>query len=221
MGHNPFLNKNLPRPNLRLVAQLDGLVVARTLPRLVKLNRMFSLRSITEVCQTVCKPGSVPSLRAGMAIHLGRPLPSASRDRPERRRRRPARQSWEPGCLPLLLGLAPGGVYPATAVAGGAVRSYRTISPLPPISSQGTGWARRCVSVALSLGSPPPGVTRHRASVEPGLSSLRNVEERPSDRLAWENVGSHSRGVKCSAIGQRNFPQSPTFPARRDNGEKP
>src|SRR6266581_2162131 len=36
------------------------------------------------------------------------------------------------GRLPLLLGLAPGGVCPATAVAGGAVRSYRTISPLPP-----------------------------------------------------------------------------------------
>src|SRR5437763_1546006 len=35
-------------------------------------------------------------------------------------------------CLPLLLGLAPGGVYPAATVAGGAVRSYRTISPLPP-----------------------------------------------------------------------------------------
>ena len=30
---------------------------------------------------------------------------------------------------------------------------------------------RRYVSVALSLGSPPPGVTRHRVSVEPGLSS--------------------------------------------------
>ncbi len=28
------------------------------------------------------------------------------------------------------------------------------------------------LSVALSLGSPPPGVTRHRVSVEPGLSSL-------------------------------------------------
>src|SRR6267378_2424951 len=37
--------------------------------------------------------------------------------------------------LPLLLGLAPGGVYPATAVTGGAVRSYRTISPLPPAGS--------------------------------------------------------------------------------------
>src|SRR5690606_19011767 len=29
------------------------------------------------------------------------------------------------------------------------------------------------LSVALSLGSPPPGVTRHRLSVEPGLSSPR------------------------------------------------
>src|ERR1700723_2268016 len=29
----------------------------------------------------------------------------------------------------------------------------------------------RYVSVALSLGLPPPGVIRHRASVEPGLSS--------------------------------------------------
>ncbi len=28
------------------------------------------------------------------------------------------------------------------------------------------------LSVALSLGSPPPGVTRHRIPVEPGLSSL-------------------------------------------------
>jgi len=30
-----------------------------------------------------------------------------------------------------LFGLAPGGVYPATDVTTSAVRSYRTISPLP------------------------------------------------------------------------------------------
>ena len=30
-------------------------------------------------------------------------------------------------------------------------------------------------SVALSLGSPPPGVTRHLISVEPGLSSLASL----------------------------------------------
>jgi len=34
------------------------------------------------------------------------------------------------------------------------------------------------LSVALSLGSPPPEVIRHRASKEPGLSSL------PADTLA-------------------------------------
>ena len=63
-----------------------------------------------------------------MTIHLGRPLPDASRDRPGRRRgNSPDPQKG----LPSLLGLAPGGVYIATAVAGGAVRSYRTLSPLP------------------------------------------------------------------------------------------
>ena len=38
------------------------------------------------------------------------------------------------------------------------------------------------ISVALSLGSPPPDVIRHRVSMEPGLSSP--VKERPSSRLA-------------------------------------
>ncbi len=41
-------------------------------------------------------------------------------------------------------------------------------------------------SVALSLGSPPPGVIRHRMSMEPGLSSpatFRSLPERPSGRL--------------------------------------
>jgi len=70
--------------------------------------------------------------------------------------------------VPSLLGLAPGGVYPATPVSGGAVRSYRTLSPLP---AEALATAGGLLSVALSLGSPPPGVTRHRVPVEPGLSS--------------------------------------------------
>ncbi len=43
------------------------------------------------------------------------------------------------------------------------------------------------LSVALSLGLPPPAVNRHRVSVEPGLSSPRGFprsERRPSGRLA-------------------------------------
>jgi hypothetical protein len=49
-------------------------------------------------------------------------------------------------------------------------------------------------SVALSLGSPPPDVIRHRMSREPGLSSpaaFRHLLERPSGRLtayAWAFV---------------------------------
>src|SRR5689334_21233515 len=38
-------------------------------------------------------------------------------------------------------------------------------------------------SVALSLGSPPPDVIRHRIPVEPGLSSTALRRQRPSGRL--------------------------------------
>ena len=69
---------------------------------------------------------------------------------------------------PPLFGLAPGGVYPANSVTGIAVRSYRPVSPLPLSPCGGSGGL---FSVALSLGSPPPAVSRHRIPVEPGLSS--------------------------------------------------
>jgi hypothetical protein len=99
-----------------------------------------------------------------MTIHLGRPLPDASRDLPEGRcENTHAARSRRP----FLFGLAPGGVCRAAPVSRRAVRSYRTLSPLP-IGFATTGGL---LSVALSLGLPPPGVTRHRVSVEPGLSS--------------------------------------------------
>ena len=73
------------------------------------------------------------------------------------------RRFWRPASS--LFGLAPGGVYLAAAVTRGAVGSYPTLSPLPRIKRGGL------LSVALSLGAPPPDVIRHRVSVEPGLSS--------------------------------------------------
>jgi hypothetical protein len=48
------------------------------------------------------------------------------------------------------------------------------------------------LSVALSLGSPPPDIIRHRASVEPGLSSppsYATLAERPSGLLTEGNKG--------------------------------
>ena len=81
--------------------------------------------------------------------------------------------------LPSLFGLAPGGVYRAVPVTSDAVRSYRTLSPLPVFRKTIGG----LLSVALSLGSPPAGVTRHPVSVEPGLSSPGFLRQRPSGRL--------------------------------------
>ena len=67
------------------------------------------------------KPGSVGDDHSSGTPVAGRLM------RPTRRHLRAA------GCQRhvFLFGLAPEGVYPATFVAEGAVRSYRTLSPLP------------------------------------------------------------------------------------------
>jgi len=63
-----------------------------------------------------------------------------------------------------LLGLALSGVFHAIFVTKNPVCSYHTFSPLPRLGG--------LFSVALSLESPPPGITWHCVFVEPGLSSL-------------------------------------------------
>ena len=113
-----------------------------------------------------CKPGSVPtaiavddgySSRMAVASHLKQPTRTSVQDRTCCTRQRVS-----------LHGLAPDGVYHARSVASSAVRSYRTFSPLPAYPFPASGGL---FSVALSLGLPPPGVTRHPDPVEPGLSS--------------------------------------------------
>ena len=88
-------------------------------------------RTPRERRQTVCKPGSVRAERRETAIPLGCNSRCTSRDQPGRRGgNAPGIWRCRP-CRPPLFGLAPGGVYPATRVAAGAVRSCRTLSPLP------------------------------------------------------------------------------------------
>ena len=93
-----------------------------------------------------------------------------------------------------LFGLAPGGACRARPIAGSAVRSYRTFSPLP--SGEGG-----LFSVALSLrASPPrPGVTRHLASMEPGLSSAKNFAAAARSPDAGSGVTGTSAQVKSHA----------------------
>src|SRR5205807_2843518 len=65
--------------------------------------------------------------------HLGRPLLNGSSDLPGSSKGRAA--------PPPLFGLAPRGVYPAGGITPAAVRSYRTISPLPGMNPKRTNQA--------------------------------------------------------------------------------
>ena len=122
--------------------------------------------------QTACKPGSVgrevqdlrlkPRARRPFLCDAGCPAPEATYPDGD------PDKGWGLFPVPSLFGLAPGGVCRAVSVAGNAVRSYRTVSPLPRLYATRRGGL---FSVALSLGLPPPDVIRHRLSVEPGLSS--------------------------------------------------
>jgi hypothetical protein len=105
--------------------------------------------------------------------------------------------SWR--ALPSLFGLAPCGVYPAPGVTAGAVRSYRTISPLPRHRSSKLLQGRPCrlrrgVAEAVSflwhwpsanLEARIPDVIRHtalRSSDFPPPVDLRLREAAGSDR---------------------------------------
>jgi len=96
------------------------------------------------------KPGSVYAV-----IYLGFPLPKSSSDLPAKLER----------TTPLLFGLAPDEVYPATPVTSGAVGSYPTISPLPI--------ARRYIFCGTFSSLTAAGCYPASCSVEPGLSSPR------------------------------------------------
>jgi len=86
----------------------------------------------SDLGQMAYKPGSVPA-EAGDDHSSGTPV--------ARRLARPTRMTTRkracrlPG-PPSLFGLAPGGVCHAATVTGGAVRSYRTLSPLPGPKAQ-------------------------------------------------------------------------------------
>ena len=92
-------------------------------------------------------------------IHLGRASPRVSSDLPELDAGR---------AIEFLFGLAPGGVYPANPVTEIAVRSYRTISPLPTA----TGRRGRCIFCGTFHRLTPSRRYLAPCPEEPGLSSI-------------------------------------------------
>ncbi len=104
-------------------------------------------------------------------IHLGLTSPSASSNLPEPDAGRAIR---------FLFGLAPGGVYPAVPVASHAVRSYRTISPLPALACLGG-----IFSAALSIGSRRPDVIWHPALWSPDFPLSPQAETATARPAQW------------------------------------
>jgi len=133
-----------------------------------------------------CKPNSVRRSIEWQGDHSSRPNIAARLQRPTRKlwRTEPARSRRSfcstPSCAepkerrdPPLFGLAPCGVCPAAAIAGGAVRSYRTFSPLPrrlrsrkPIARVKITGGAVCSLwhfPLTALDGRPPDVIRHTA----------------------------------------------------------
>lgn len=113
-----------------------------------------------------CKPGSVHAqFVRWMVIHLRCPLPDTWCDRPGRRPGKVPAACC--GCRPYLVLLPVGFTMPPLLPGARCALA----APFHPCCCQGRSGL---LSVALSLGSPPPDVIRHRFSVEPGLSSPRH-----------------------------------------------
>src|SRR5271157_5678706 len=125
------------------------------------------------------------------AIPLGRPLPGASSNQPERQGQRmrprlsPRASAHRSYSVLLPAGLAvPPTLPPARCALAAPFHPYPCDKALRPARRGGL------LSVALSLGSPPPDVIRRRIRMEPGLSSacaaaVRPTGERGHRGAAW------------------------------------
>ena len=144
------------------------------------------------------KSGSRPVSRvlSWAIIHLGLPSPAASSDLPE---------STAGNGVAFLFGLAPGGVYLAAACyhLRGALLPHHFTLTLPFTNEQTGG----IFSVALSVGSRPPGITWHPALWSPDFPPHPEMERLPG-RLPC--LLSHkSRAYFCSRWSYNSRRETP------------
>ena len=129
------------------------------------------------------------SPKRGATIPLGRKLPSASSDQPGRRAG--TRLMCRPYSVLHPVGFTVPPLLPATRCALAA--------PFRPYPSE-AGRCPFCGTIPEPLSpegySSPPGVTRHRCSVEPGLSSLPAF----ASTAAARSPGRKRYKVKCVAF---------------------
>jgi len=158
----------------------------------------------------------------------------------------PGRRAWhrpavlspfdELTALPSLFGFAPGVVCHAGSVAGPAVRSYRTFSPLPAVAACAAmaRQARRPVPPKPRRGEggrfvlcgtfpgvtpagryPAPYVDGARTFLSRSLSTVAGAAVRPTDPL---RMGAAGRGVKPPNPGKINYPEDVVSRPARSTG---
>ena len=165
-------------------------MLSRGRTRKAPVRGVFALQTAAssdrgECCQTACKPGSVRMFPWWTAIPLRPTSRWACRDQPERRGgnalpRRPKARGSRSYSVLLPVGFTLPPLLPGARCAFAA--------PFRPCPREPNSCAGGLFSVALSLGSPPPAVSRHRIPVEPGLSSAPRgtAAVQPSGkRAAW------------------------------------
>ena len=128
-------------------------------------------------------------------IHLGLPSPAASSDLPE---------STAGNGIAFLFGLAPGGVYLAAAcyqLRGALLPHHFTLTF--PFTNEQTGGI---FSVALSVGSRPPGITWHPALWSPDFPPFRKKRKR--DCLAGSRGYCPPPGEALVVPAENHFPSN-------------
>ncbi len=144
------------------------------------------------------KPGSV------VGSHSSGTRVTAGLKRPTRKR---ARISAATPCLraPLLpyLALLRVGFAVPSSVTTDAVRSYRTVSPLPSPLARRLGGL---LSVALSVGSRPPGVTWHPIRRSPDFPP--HFVQKCSDCLAGSHAQDKARGPEAQRSREDSLPEA-------------
>ena len=161
--------------------------------------------SQTQISQPACKPGSVwPGAAAPdvTTIPLGRPSPGASSNQPERQGRRTGPAAPEAPRIAPIRSCSRRGL-PCRR------RCRRRGALLPhPFTLTGSGFRRATgglLSVALSLGSPPPDVIRRRVRWSPDFPPPEGGG-RPADWLRQE-IGSPRRGSSGRGRPRQPDPQ--------------
>jgi hypothetical protein len=169
-------------------------------------------RPVSRVLSRGKTRGGEHSSRARVAARLQRAVPGGA-DRaslsphPLARAGAPLREAS-------LFALAPGGVCRAAPVTGGAVRSYRTVSPLPRAPR---GAVRRSALCCTFLRVTPTGRWPAPCPVVPGLSSAALADRRV--RPDGSSEGNIARARRCGKrrCGRRRlasggWPRGPVRP---------